>query len=414
MLVRYMLIFTFFPSLLFFVFPNNQIQPVYFIFAALIFMKPQNLKIYSEGVPLILLLLVMSLYLPITFITYSEFILSTIINFISYLAPMFFFFCFRSSGIQLKVRWFTWVLFIWALVSFHQNFVPKNPIGDLLEEVLRIFIADRFSMYSIAAGDRGGSGLTAEPAGAALIIVQFISLFRYFFLNGSFRHYEKHIWALLIFLLIISNTSGTLGLLLLVYVIVYFSNTGLYQRFRMIIAFASGSLALYFLGMSGRIGSIITELIEKSDMLTSVNIFYALTVFMGMRVYNWIYSYGSLVANLGLGHLVAGWQHKENMVSVINTIGWKPEYFQNFTNITYANHDFIKPWSFVSIISFDFGMLGFLLMVTFFALCWKKVSQTLRPEFFVGVTILLFFPPVSMATGWFLLALSLKGIKLWR
>ena len=64
-------------------------------------------------------------------------------------------------------------------------------------------------------GDRGGSGLTAEPAGAALVIMQFIGLFRYFNINNVFKKHEKYLWGLLILVLIISNTSGTLGLFLI-------------------------------------------------------------------------------------------------------------------------------------------------------------------------------------------------------
>ena len=56
--------------------------------------------------------------------------------------------------------------------------------------------------------------------------------------------------------------------------------------------------------------------LDNADWLFNVNIFYALTFSLGLR-YNWIYSYGSLINNFGLGHLVTGWEDYDTMMEVI-------------------------------------------------------------------------------------------------
>ena len=407
MLMKTSIVLTFFPSLLFFVFPGNQIQPVY-ILPVLLILAGSFRTIYRHTLPLFILLLISIPYYMVSIIYYSDMAFSTTINYISYLCPPMFYFALIRSKIEIKSGLLTPILLIWTCILLHQNFAPHNVIGDAIQNFLRFFIADRFSMYSISSGDRGGSGLTAEPAGAALIIIQFIFFYRYLVSINGFQFKARVLWVACIALMILSNTSGTLALLLVVYMTAVSLQFQLRKVFLTAIAAITSITLLYQYNLLGRIGSIFDELLLYYETLASTHILFALTFFMGMRVYNWIYSYGSIVNNFSIGHGIGGWQIEQNMRQVIAKIGWNPSDFQNFTNITYESHIFIKPWSFLSIWTFDMGLVAVVFLTLFFAILFRKVERRHRPDFYVALVIILFFPPISIAVPWLLMGLSLR------
>ena len=131
---------------------------------------------------------------------------------------------------------------------------------------------------------------------------------------------------------------------------------------------------------------------------------------MGVRVYNWIYSYGSLLDNFGLGHLIMGWNSQETMDRVISGIGWFPSDFQNFTNITYEGI-IIKPYTFLSVWAYDFGLPALTILFIFLVIVWFKTPKKFLPECIVGIVILLLFPPITSATPWVIFAVFAKKIR---
>lgn len=409
-LVNVAILLSFYPSTLFFIFPNNQIQPLYVIPCGILMLGSGIRYIPTILLPVLILLLVTFCYFVSSLIFADDQFLSLFVNYLSYVSPLVLFITLVCNRAKVRCGMVLLTLILWTLVSIHQKFAPVNPIGNFVEEVLRHFIADRFSMYkSIESAGRGASGLTAEPAGAAIICMQFIFFYRYFTVEYNFKTRKKLLWLSLITALVLCNTSGTLAILLGVLI------TGLFvtsvEKFRAIsVTFVTLILiyALYSVGALGRVGRIVDEVLDNLDWLLDVNIFYALTFFMGLRVYNWIYSYGSLSNNYGLGHLVAGWNNEEVMLTVIRKIGWYPTDFAPYTNITY-NGILIKPWSYASIVTFDFGMLG---LACILALIWavlRRVNKFFLGDVLVGFVIIMFFPPVTMGVPWIIFALSRRS-----
>ena len=300
------------------------------------------------------------------------------------------------------------ILGCWTLISLHQILIPVNSVSDFLEDILKFFIADRYSIYKAAGGDggRGASGFTGEPSGAAIVIILFLAMLKYYYQSGELNRTKKYFAISCSLILVYSNGSGTLWLLIGIYIL--FGIISLKNNLLLTLIFASLILVISSDFMpETRLQQIIWDFKSNMNLIFDVNVAYALTLFMGHRVYNWIYSYGSLFDNYGLGHLVMGWDSEKNMEQIIATIGWFPSDFANFTHITYEGI-IIKPWSFFSIWLYDFGWPATIFFLIFIIIVLKKTPRQNIPEYAVAVTLFFLFPPITAATQWIIFSICKK------
>ena len=406
-LLNLAILLSFFPSTLFFLFPNNQIQPVYVIPCIIALLGTKLYFIQKDIIPVLVLFMWLFIYFLISLSITNQNLFIIIMNYVSYLSPLILLIALRQNPINFRPGIVFFCLVLWCLVSLHQRFVPVNLIGNLVQEVLQYFIADRFTMYQVSeATGRGASGLTAEPAGAAIIFMQFVFFYRYFCQKQVFNLNQKIIWLLLMSALALCIISGTLAILMLTFMIGNFISSTKKLRFLSLsCAYLLSCIVLYQLNLLGRVGRIVDDLVENLSWLVDTNIFYALTFFMGLRVYNWIFSYGSLSNNFGLGHLIAGWNDQEVMLNVIQRIGWYPNDFAEYTNRTYDG-TLIKPWSYGSIISFDLGVAGLICLAAFALMVLKVTKRVFLADVLCGFVIIFFFPPVTAASPWIIIAFS--------
>lgn len=403
------MILSFFPSLLFFAFPNNQIQPVY-ILPCLVFLCYGGIRKSLECKVLLVVLAIAFHYLIFHIFGIRGISFYHLINFASYIAPLILFLAVSSGRYRFKVNTFLVILYFWTAVCLHQMLVPVNAASDAAESIFRFFIADRFSIYraSGGVGSRGASGFTAEPAGAAIVVSLLLVLLRQYINKNLIKGPQKYFSIICAICLVFSNASGTLALLLVIYISIFILINWKYLFFT--IFWVAGIVGLGFFNLlpETRFQQIIIELSDNFEFLREIELMYALTFFMGVRVYNWIYSYGSLFDNFGLGHSLMGWNSQGTMDRVISSIGIRPMDFSSYTNITYEGV-IIKPYTFLSIWAYDFGLPAIIFLIFFIILILIKTPLRMLPEFMVAVIIILLFPPVTSPTPWIIFALCQKN-----
>ena len=280
--VQAIYVLCFFPSTLYFAFPQNEIQPAYLLPCVLILFY-KSIKGSMQNKALIYALIISFLYLPLSIISASH-----LVNYVSYIAPILLFLTLSSSEYQFRLKFFLIIIYLWTAISLHQLLVPANLISDSVEKVLQFFIADRFSFYNISGGvgGRGASGLTGEPSGAAIVIILVVTLLRYYISNSVIKGRKKYFAIMCTLCLCVTNGSGTLVVLLLIY---FFSYLLINLRvlvskqvllsimvFFIIVWLASANLLPEIRALQ-----IIWELDDNLEFLKGINIAYALTFFYG-------------------------------------------------------------------------------------------------------------------------------------
>jgi hypothetical protein len=397
----------FFPSTLAFIFPGNQVQPLYGTFAIAILFFGGVSRSPANVVGLILVLLIL-FYSVITLVFQSESVLFIALNALSYIFPVFAMLASRSISKRPNTRLFFFLVVSWFLLGFHQSFIPANLLSDALTETFSVFIGERFTMYRAVdgVGGRGSQFFTPEPASAASTLLLFAFFLEYFGAKKIFSMRKLFVLRLAIIAMVFMNKSATTMLVMTPYLFLLLlsmvlSRSSITERvlFLVVSCFCI-SAGLLLSGTDARFFEVIVWTAENLNRLTSSDIFLVLSEQAGARVSNFIFSYGSLLSNYGFGHGVAGWHIYENFLSVAERSGiWSAGYDAN---------EVIKPWSYAALIAFDIGSPGLICLVllissVFSGLPMKRGSTLVF--LLSSIFLLVCVPPTSSPVPWIIFGL---------
>lgn len=421
-LVNLTFILSFFPSLIYFLTEGNQVQPIYAVFASFIifiFGIRSSRRLFLSCAALLLLIFGYSvvgvLVNPVSHYT-------VVINSASYIAPIALVAALHGRLHLISVRSYIFVLFVWGGVGLIQYFPAPIFLKEFLESVGKVLIADRFVAERVVGGEggRGVSFLMPEPSGSALQITLLFLFPVYLWQLGRLSTRALRISLLIAFLMIIMNASGTAFLLFGITLLAFWMNyeklkvkTNLVVSFVLIIATLYAHLLISYEADTlslPRIFEIISWTYRFLGGELDRNLFELSIMIGGHRIYSLLIGYFSIFDNLGAGHGVAGWENKFFLENVQRIIGISPAELDYLSPVIAATDEW-KPWSYLSIITFDLGLLGFLSTI----LLVRELLPNKKRKFGGGklavywmpaLIIILFFPPITNPVSWILLLMA--------
>ena len=408
----------FFPSLIFFLTPNNQIQPLSVIPGIfLVLLYPKKINRVSLNTVHFCILIIIYIFVSLFFFDNT---FNIILNGLSYLAPLICFLAIHNRLHLINPKIFSIIFYLWLIVGCIQYFDFFSSIRPILQIIGEIMIADRFSAARVVDGEggRGVSFLMPEPSGSAIIILVFLQLTMFLYENKQIGSTKYYIMLAMNSLMFVMNSSGTCFLLYTIFLI------GLIFKYR--INFLKilqtsflflGLMYIYFLYFFdetyqvSRMFEVISYVFKYISGNFDTNDFFIFTIMVGgFRTFSLLISYGSIIENYMMGHGVASWNFTSVTDSVQKSLGVNQFDYANFSN-EFLITEQIKPWSYASIICFDIGILGlvFLFILIYRIFLDSKTNLRSKLIYFLPATfIVLFMPPISLVAVWLMFAMSLN------
>jgi hypothetical protein len=403
---------SFFPSTLYFLIPSNEVQPLYIISALPLLIygisDDRISRIAIKFIILIVLYIFLSLFLDLN--SYK-----VIINGLSYIAPFVGFLVILRNSELLSSKVLFIVIFIWFSVGIIQYFDSFELLKPIIGEIGKFFIADRFEAYRVVGGadGRGVSFLMPEPSGSALVIIAIFGSIQYFYSIGkiSFKFYI--FFNIITLIMIFLNGSGTCFILFFTYILGLLINKN--NKYYIFLIFLPITLITLINLISNsvidsRIFILIKMIFDLFINNNEISINQFIVSIIGLRFFNTIYSYGSIFDNYALGHGISGWSDLVVQFRVMDLLD-----LQNLRDSINPNLDFgdvMKPWSLFSILIYDCGIFALCLILIF---CFRVLclqNKKLNWNYLLpAITVLFFFPPVTILSPWILLIYSIKDNK---
>lgn len=382
-------------------------QPLYGLFAFLILAR-RGFILNAVNIAGVCLIALISTYAVGTILLRPESTLSILLNGASYLLPVVAMLAIRRTIERMKLRIFLIIIMSWLLIGLHQFLAPYNWFGDIMTALLFPLIGERFTMYRAVDGEggRGSQFFTPEPASATGILLLFAFLTEYFLARGLLTKKTVVPLRIAIFLMVFINMSATAFIVMIPYLFFIAISTlrGLRLNCRAFINLVLSCLvilaAINFIGVSGRVFDVASWLFDNYDRIFSSVFLYVLSDQAGSRISNIIYSWGSLVNNYGLGHGVAGWNNYDTFLRVA-------ERSQLWT-LGFTDDAIIKPWSYASLVAFDIGWLGVIILAALIAMVLvtlPSISLVSFTFFASAIVLIIFVPPTSSPVPWVIFGL---------
>lgn len=404
----------FFPSTLYFIFPGNQVQPLYLLGAVPLLAFGITKDQISRPIFLIIaLILISSLF---SAMLSSVEINVIMLNGLSYMAPLIGFLSLYRNIELISVHAFKLVIIVWCMVGSVQYFDILYPFKPTIELLGKFTIADRFEAFRVVGGadGRGVSFLMAEPAGSALIIISMLASLRYFKNCTKITNKEFIVYSLICVFMTYLNASGTMLVLFILFVLGLFFNMRIGVGFILSSAFFGIATILlafalnFTLDMENRTFMILKLSIDyllDVDRLVSINDFIVSIV--GLRYFNTIYSYGSIFHNFGLGNGIAGWSDWQTREEIMHMLDFDSRLAGNpYIDVSGE----MKPWSYFSILIFDCGIFGLGLIAYFLVSFFRFVGKHKEWCYLLPMLVILFiFPPVTLLSPWLLGIYAMKA-----
>jgi hypothetical protein len=412
-LTNFTFISAFFPSTLYFLFPGNQVQPMYLVGAApLLFFGIKRTNI-SNSIYLILILILIFVF--ISSLASNIEISTILINGLSYIAPLIGFLSIYTNVNYLSSRALKFTIFLWSIVGCIQYFDIFYLLKPIIASIGKFMIAERFEAFRVVDGadGRGVSFLMAEPAGSAIVIITMIASLIFFRNNLKISKNDFLIYTLLCIVMMYLNASGTMLILFILFLLGLIINTR--YGIRIILLILISVIIITFLI---RISKFSFSVDNRLIMLILYTIDYVFDIeemkslkdfivsIVGLRFFNTIYSYGSIINNYGLGNGIAGWsdwQIREEIMTILD-----------FDSLLAGNQYIdisgeMKPWSYFSILIFDCGIFG-VAAITYLLVRIFRIVRKRREWCYLlpMLVILFFFPPVTLLAPWLLLIYTIN------
>lgn len=401
----------FFPTTIFFLIPYET-QPLYVPFS--IYLVCTKFKFdRAHKVALIFMCLVI-VYVVISILAYEENYFNIILNGASYLCPILLYLSLYKRMDYLNYKVYLYSLFAWIIVGIIQTYETFTYLKPVLLEIGKLAFSDRFLVNPTHDG-RGAFFLASEPSISAPTIILFLG-------TGIFFYFKEKILLkstlpiLAVFFMIYLNKSATLGVVfitLLFGLFMYLFMT--INKYRLIFALFLALAAFLIIDISveysesTRLFLSFSKIVEA--FLDDRSVLDIALELGSARVLPLLLGYMSLIDNYSLGHGIASWSMPGHREMVQDAIGINIHDFSNYgySAATIPYGDIVKPQSFFSLVSYDFGIPGLVVVITmifiFIGRNNEKINSCRSYIFSIpAIMWLLLFGLVTLPMPWVMLA----------
>jgi hypothetical protein len=423
--INFIFLLNLFPFFKFIPFITAEVQPVSGLFGGiflLLFQQNENKRYHRWANPYFFILasyFLMSLGLAY----YGEVSLAKSIESLAiFLSPLFTFLALLNNLNFVAVSVFRFALYAWAIVSICQQFAPFILNATGVTFVLSLLIP-RFSSESLAEWNRGVVAFAPEPSYGAHIILLMFAFAIFLYRQQKINKVELGITSLLTLMMVYTNQSGSMGVILLFFSVFYGIFEGLKGgKATLRVVTISGGLTImlftcleYFPEMRNiRLFDVVGQLLEGASSGGEFDA-VAFTNSQGSsRTISVNVGYGSLFQTYGLGTGMGGWSR--HFLDVMENIGIKVSEVSFFKHTLKNEIINIKPYAYGALNAFDLGFLGLgSLSLLFVRLILERLKHSRHISAYclsclaTSLFGIYYNSPSSLPVYWIFLLLFLEG-----
>lgn len=410
-LINTIFVLCFFPSLIYFLIPYET-QPLYIFFSLIIILKTKLKDRKIIEVSIIFGALV-TVYALISLAIYQENTINTILHSISYICPIILYISIYNNLNEVKYSSFLTCVIVWIIIGTVQALEFNNIFKEILYEAGKLMFSDRFLVNPTNDG-RGSYFLASEPANSAPTIFLFMATSIFFYLTRGLSVAVVLGLASSIYMILL-NKSATLGVLItsafMVLIIISIIRKNIYLLYLLIAM--SLICGFGYIGLYDDLNSrLILFIVKLTTLYQEEKSLFDIALEVGTaRLMPLLLGYYSLLDNYGLGHGVASWSVPGYREIVQFSIGMEASTFttEGYSALSIPQNEILKPQSYLSIIAFDLGLIGIVLVIYLtyiFAGLNTKKNKNLNSYVFLipGFLWIMLFGMVTLPMPWILFA----------